>query len=277
MTVFFLNPPFKTEYGRFSRESRSPCVSHSGALYYPLWLIYAAAVAEKRGFAIEFFDACAERADEKATLEYVKTRVSDRCLFVLDTSTPSVYSDAAFASLIKRTYPDSFILLVGTHPTATVKETMELDRCIDGIARREYDYTVCELALALQNGTPLCSVKGLSYRAEDGSVINNPDAEYITDLDEIPFASEFINRRLSVKNYVFPASAYPEVQLFTGRGCPCRCNFCVYPQTMHGHAYRLRSVENVVAEFRYITEKYEVGKADSDRGRHLYSRQKAHR
>jgi len=50
MKVCFINPPFKAEYGKFSRESRSPSIGHSGVLYYPLWLIYAACVAEKNGF-----------------------------------------------------------------------------------------------------------------------------------------------------------------------------------------------------------------------------------
>ena len=43
MKLCFVNPPFKAEYGKFSRESRSPAITKSGALYYPLWLIYAAA------------------------------------------------------------------------------------------------------------------------------------------------------------------------------------------------------------------------------------------
>ena len=34
------------------------------------------------------------------------------------------------------------------------------------------------------------------------------------------------------------------------------CTFCVYPQTLHGHKYRLRSPENVVAEFQYIADNF---------------------
>lgn len=33
MKVCFINPPFKAEYGKFSRESRSPSIGHSGVLY----------------------------------------------------------------------------------------------------------------------------------------------------------------------------------------------------------------------------------------------------
>ena len=36
MKICMINPPFKPEYGKFSRESRSPAIGHSGVLYYPL-------------------------------------------------------------------------------------------------------------------------------------------------------------------------------------------------------------------------------------------------
>ena len=252
MKVSFINPPFKTEYGKFSRESRSPSIGHSGVLYYPLWLIYSAAIVEDNEFEIVFFDACAKRTNAEETLKTLADRFIGTKLFVLDTSTPSIYSDVKFAAELKKRYPDSFVLLVGTHPTATVEETMAIDKNIDGIARREYDYCVRDLAIALRDGLPLESVKGLSYRAKNNIVISNVDAEYITNLDDIPYASKFIKKHLNVRDYVFTAAAYPSIQIFTGRGCPSRCNFCVYPQTMHGHKYRLRSVDNVVGEFEYI-------------------------
>jgi len=42
--------------------------------------------------------------------------------------------------------------------------------------------------------------------------------------------------------------------IFTGRGCPFKCFFCNWPQVFLGRKYRLRSPENVVAEFEYILE-----------------------
>ncbi len=255
MKVTFINPPFKTEYGKFSRESRSPSIGHSGVLYYPLWMIYAAAVVKEEGFDVVFYDACAQRTNAQKTIELLDKNISDSKLFVLDTSTPSIYSDVAFGEELKKRYPDSFILLVGTHPSATVAETMAISDAIDGIARKEYDFIVRDLAIALRESKPLADVKGLSFR-NDGEVIDNPDAEYIIDLDQIPYASKFIKEYLDVHDYVFAAAAFPSIQIFTGRGCPARCNFCVYPQTMHGHRYRLRSVDNVVGEFEYIINNF---------------------
>jgi radical SAM superfamily enzyme YgiQ (UPF0313 family) len=42
------------------------------------------------------------------------------------------------------------------------------------------------------------------------------------------------------------------VTLITSRGCPFLCRFCVYPQTMTGRKYRLRSVEDVIEEIRFV-------------------------
>ena len=255
MKICFINPPFKAEYGKFSRESRSPSIGHSGVLYYPLWLIYAAATAEKDGFDISFIDAPAKRLDEAKTLERVKNEAPDAALFVLDTSTPSIYSDASFGEILKKKYPKSKIMLFGTHPSAVPDETLNINDSIDIIARHEYDCIVRDTARAIRDGKGLDTVLGITYR-ENGSVMQTSDASYIEQLDEIPMAAPFIKKYLDVKDYVFPAASYPAIQIFTGRGCPAHCNYCVYPQTLHGHKYRLRTPENVVKEFKYIAQNF---------------------
>lgn len=255
MKVYFVNPPFKSEYGRFSRENRSPAVTRSGTLYYPLWLIYAAAVCEKDGFDIRFLDAPATPLDEAQSLDIIRREGSDAELFVVSTSTPSIYSDVSFTERIRELYPTAFVLLVGTHPSALPEETLRLSEKINAVARKEFDYIVRDIARNLRNGTDPLTVNGITYW-KDGEIFSNPDKEYITELDEIPFAAEFIHNHLNHRDYFFAASTYPEIQIFTGRGCMARCNFCVYPQTMHGHMYRLRSPENVVAEFQYIADHF---------------------
>lgn len=256
MKVCFINPPFKWEYGKFSRESRSPSIGHSGVLYYPLWLIYAAATVEKDGFDIAFIDAPAKQLSVDQTLKRVQDEAGDTKLFVLDTSTPSIYSDVAFGEELKQEYPDSFVMLVGTHPSAMPVETLNISQSIDIVARHEFDYIVRDVARTLRDGKNVDSVLGITYRKSDGTISQTPDAPHIENLDEIPMAAPFIKKYLDVKDYVFPAAAYPAIQIFTGRGCMAHCNFCVYPQTLHGHKYRLRSPQNVVDEFEYISKNF---------------------
>ena len=255
MKICFINPPFKPEFGKFSRESRSPSIGHSGVLYYPLWLIYAAAAAREAGFDVAFIDAPAKRMTAEQVLHRICECAGDARLFVFDTSTPSIQSDMDFAAAVKERYPSAFTLLVGTHPSALPEETLRCSSGIDGIARREYDFIVRDLALALKGGRPLEDVRGLSFW-KNGSILHNPDADFIADPDQLPWVSKFIREYLDVRDYVFPAAAHPAIQLFTGRGCPARCNFCVYPQVLHGRKYRVRSIGDVIAEMEYICDSF---------------------
>ncbi len=256
MKIYIINPPFKAEYGKFSRESRSPAITKSGALYYPLWLIYAAVFAQKDGHEVAFLDAPAKPLDDEASLSEIRKEAEGVGLFVFGTSTPSIKNDVRFAEKVKALYPASFTLLVGTHPSALPEEALAFSETLDAVAIGEFDQTVSELATALETGTPITEARGLCLRGEDGTFVRTPAMPPIKNLDDIPFASEFIKKRLEPRDYFFAASTYPSIQIFTGRGCPFRCNFCVYPQTMHGHAFRARSAENVVAEFEYIAKNF---------------------
>lgn len=256
MKVFVINPPFKAQYGKFSRESRSPAVTKSGALYYPLWLIYAAAYCQKQGHQVAFLDAPAKPLDEMQSLEKIKEQGIGTRLFVLGTSTPSIHSDISFAESLKRRYPEAFILLVGTHPSALPEETLGLSASVDAVAIAEFDQTVADLAEALEQGKDVKEVRGLCIRLADGGLLRTPAQPPMKQLDEIPMAAQFIKENLDPRDYFFAAATYPSIQIFTGRGCPFRCNFCVYPQTMHGHAFRSRSAENIVNEFQYIADNF---------------------
>lgn len=248
MKVLLLNPPF---FPRFSRSQRSPAVTKSGTLYYPVWLAYAAGALEQKGFEVTLIDAPAQGLEQDAVISLA--REFNPALIVLDTSTPSIYNDVSVAEELKRVVSAGFMVLVGTHVSALAEETFRLSPVIDAIARQEYDATLPELARTLEQNGDLREVFGLSFRRGE-RIVQNPDRPKITRLDELPFVSAVYKKHLNIRNYFFAASDYPMVQIFTARGCPFRCFFCLYPQTMHGHAYRTRSPENVAAEFAYIRE-----------------------
>jgi len=250
MKVLMLNPPFLP---RFSRSQRSPAVTKGGTLYYPFWLAYATGVLEEEGHEVRLVDAPAEGRDLKGTIDY--TRDFKPSLVVLDTSTPSIYNDVKVGELIKEALPESFIVLVGTHPSALPEETLKLSSKIDAVAREEYDYTVLELAESLEDGSSLDSVDGLSFRSGE-DIMHNRERKLIEDLDKLPFLSRVYKRHLNIKNYYFAAADYPVIQIITARGCPNRCFFCLYPQTFHRRKFRPRSAGNVVEEFFYIKDNF---------------------
>ena len=264
MKILCLNPPFKTEYGRFSRTSRSPAITKSGTIYYPIWLCYAAGVLEDAGHEVKVIDSCAYEYDLEKTLRLIAEFKPQ--MAVLDTSTPSIYSDVKTGIEIKKILPDCFVVLIGTHPSALPGETLRLNEAIDAIAIGEADYTVREIAEKLSEADVknLCSdaiyrekflstIAGIAFRV-NGNIFINKEREFIKNLDELPFVSKVYKKHLDVRKYFFAASDYPEIQTMTARGCVARCTFCVYPQTIHGWKYRMRSPKSIADEFQWIKE-----------------------
>jgi anaerobic magnesium-protoporphyrin IX monomethyl ester cyclase len=245
--ILALNPPF---HPRFSRSQRSPAVIKSGVLYYPIWLAYATGVLEQDGFQVKLVDAPAAGYDLQLVLELVDDLQPN--LVLIETSTPSIFNDLEVAKAIKSHLPQTFMLFVGPHVTALPEETLTHNLALDAVARGEYDYTVRDLARKLEDGGDLDQVEGISYRSSDGTIVHNPDRELIQDLDSLPFVSEVYKRHLRIDDYSYSIALYPQVTIVTGRGCPYKCTFCLWPQTITGSQYRLRSISNVVDEFEFI-------------------------
>src|SRR5437588_807161 len=63
-------------------------------------------------------------------------------------------------------------------------------------------------------------------------------------------------RDLDFHNYNVPFLLNPYISMYTSRGCPAMCTFCLWPQTHSGHRWRLRSTESVVGEVRYVLENF---------------------
>lgn len=252
MKILMLNPPFLPKY---SRSSRSPAVTKSGTIYYSLWLSYATGVLEKAGHEVLFIDAPAEGIE----LAQIKTKIIDfkPKLAVFDTSTPSINSDIKVLEEVKSWFDDNLLtVLVGTHPSALSEETIGLSESIDVIARREYDYTLCDIADRIQAGNlQLAQVLGITYR-QGHEIKSTEDRPYIENLDEIPWVSKVYKKHVDINNYFYAHTKLPVISFFAGRGCPNKCFYCVYPQVMFGHKYRHRSAEDIVGELEYIVDEF---------------------
>ncbi|MDR0307009.1 MAG: B12-binding domain-containing radical SAM protein [Chitinispirillales bacterium] len=255
MKILALNPPFLP---KFSRESRSPAVTRSGTLYYPMWLCYAVGCLEKAGHDVELFDAPASGQTVEQVMSSLGDFVPD--MLVLDTSTPSIYNDIEVGEALKKAYPDVFTVLVGVHVSALPLETLALSPQIDAVAFGEYDETLSELADKLsQSGRDdqaLSEIRGLAFRDSTGELRRNETRPFIEDLDSIPFVSQTYRRHLDISPYFYGHSRHPLVVMVTGRGCPFHCTYCVVPQTLQGHRYRKRSIESIVQEFLYIRDNF---------------------
>ena len=137
----------------------------------------------------------------------------------------------------------------GTHPSELPEDTL---RYVDYVVRKEGDETVLDLLDALQTGRDLSTVAGISYEA-DGKIIHNPDRPFVTNLDIIPDLSivHKYKSELRIKLW-FQGRVYMNV-IQASRGCPFTCSFC-YGIRQLGIGYRMRSIDNIIADIRYRIE-----------------------
>jgi radical SAM superfamily enzyme YgiQ (UPF0313 family) len=129
--------------------------------------------------------------------------------------------------------------------------TLSGNSAIDFVVRREFDYQIADYA----KGKPLDELPGVSFR-KNGQVVHNPEGPAIEDLDALPWVTKTYKRDLDITRYNVPFLLNPFISLYTSRGCPALCTFCLWPQTHSGHRWRLRSSDDVANEARYALEQF---------------------
>jgi hopanoid biosynthesis associated radical SAM protein HpnJ len=162
---------------------------------------------------------------------------------VLFTSTPGFPGDILLANAIKAVNPKIKIAFVGPHVTVLPEKSLRDCPAIDFICRKEFDYAVTDFA----KGKPLEEIAGASF-LKNGKIVHNPDAPQLGNLDDLPHVTEVYKRDLDITNYNVPFLLHPYVSLYTTRGCPAQCTFCLWPQTLSGHPWRKRSTDDVARE-----------------------------
>jgi hopanoid biosynthesis associated radical SAM protein HpnJ len=235
MRTLFLHPPsFKGFDG--GAGSRYQAKREIRSYWYPTWLAQPAALVQDS----KLVDA----PPDGLTLADVAPMASDYELAVLHTSSPSFAGDVNAAAALKAHNPSLLLGMVGAKVAVEPERSLLASDAIDFVAREEFDFTIAEVA----EGRPLASIDGLSYRDAGGQVVHNQDRAILTDMDRLPFVTPVYKRDLRPENYYIGYLKHPYLSLYTGRGCRSRCTFCLWPQTVGGHRYRTRSVENVLAE-----------------------------
>jgi hopanoid biosynthesis associated radical SAM protein HpnJ len=241
MKTLFLQAP---SYDGFDggAGSRYQAKREIRSFWYPTWLAQPAAlVAESR-----LVDAPAEGLSVEASLAIAR----QYDLVVIHTSTPSFPTDALFAQDLKKISPSVLIGMIGAKVAVDAHNSLEAAKAVDFVCREEFDFTCREVA----EGKPTSQIQGLSYRAPNGSIVHNEARPILENMDELPFVAPVYKRDLKIENYFIGYLKHPYVSIYTGRGCKSRCTFCLWPQTVGGHRYRTRSVENVLKEVRWIRE-----------------------
>ena len=238
MKTLFLNPPSFEGFDG-GAGSRYQAKREIKSFWYPTWLAQPAAII---GEDAKLVDAPADELSVEETMALAKGHE----LAILHTSTPSFANDIKVAQRLKDEIPGVKIGFCGAHVAVMPEKSLLASKAIDFVCGKEFDYTIAEVA----QGRDFADVDGLSYRDANGKIHHNRERELIHDMDELPSVLDVYKRDLTIENYFIGYLQHPYLSLYTGRGCPARCTFCLWPQTVGGHNYRTQSPAYVIEEMR---------------------------
>ncbi len=255
MKILLINPPWPGK--GFGTRSQNRIIKQRADkfLQYPLYLGYTAAVLKKLGHEVHYIDSVYQEISEEETNKRVQETKPD--VILMETTTPSIEYDYKYMNKMKE-LTNAFIIATGTHVSYFPKEAMEECKGIDMVIKGEYDTRIGEI---FQHFDKPEEVKGLVIRKK-GKITDTGEAILPADLDFMPFP----DRGLIPIDWYGEAwyNKRPFINIMTARGCPYQCTFCLYPNIFEGHKWRKRSVDNVMEELKFVTEKYGVKEINID-------------
>lgn len=267
MRVLFSNPPWWAGVAQMAGPYGQPAPVHIGGvragsrwphttpvpggperyvfgryLPYPFFLGYASTYAAwKTGAHVVFRDSIALSESYETFFRYLDANPFD--YIFIESATPSWEHDGMLVRLLHQRYPNTKLVITGPI-------TNESDRLL-----KEYPIHAC--------------IRG---EYEKGSVKVIEGAEGLIDFDLLtkeemnaspfPYFDETYAHRYYDDNP--KGQLVPQAQVWSSRGCPYKCIFCVWPATMTGNdpdGTRTRTVRHYSPEYmeaflKHLVERY---------------------
>lgn len=224
--------------------------------YEPLGLLYIAAVANQKGYDVTVLDAYAAEYDDADVKKFITANHFD----VIGVSTLTCNGAIVYklGKWIKQNFPDTNIVLGNVHAAVYAKYYLR-DKACDFVVHGEGDYVFVDVLEVLENKKDIESLKCVSYKKADGTLFISDEVAFVEDLEQLPYpARKMVDSKMyslnEISNQMFVSSAETVCKtMFTSRGCPNRCSFCV----VHGNRKpRLNRYDLVVDEMEMLEKEY---------------------
>ncbi|MCK5054662.1 MAG: B12-binding domain-containing radical SAM protein [Anaerolineales bacterium] len=212
---------------------------------------YLKAILKKHGFDAKVFDARYHGLNENQLIQEVAN--FQPAMIGVSTMTHDITQGARIVSEIKKRCPNSIGVVGGCHISALPEQTLQEFPDFDYGVYGEGEKTIVELLNAITNNSEnsFDSVDGIVYRKEQSIIVTNPRNTMSSDeLDGLPYPDFDDYFPKDGKSLSGKSAQYA---MFTSRGCPFNCVFCM---RVLGKKLRRRSPESVCDEMEYAIKEY---------------------
>ena len=202
-----------------------------------------------------------EMSPSRFSVKDIKKIVTSYCpdLVGLTARTVNILAAYNVAKAIKEIQSKTIIVLGGAHGTALPALTLSECEHLNAVIRGEGEITMKEIVTRLSEGIHsdelFSGISGLTYRAQNGGIINEIERELIVELDILPFPDYSIYD-LNLYNKVYNPLTHRfdmKFPILSSRGCPYQCTFCM---PVLKRKVRYRSVLNVIQEIELMSQRY---------------------
>jgi radical SAM superfamily enzyme YgiQ (UPF0313 family) len=230
----------------------------TGQPYAPIGTLYAASLMRSKGYEVEFFDTMFIYGPEEIILP-LENRTPDYFVIYDDgfnylTKMCLTNMRMAAFEMMKFARQKGCRVIVSSSDSTDHFEQY-LEEGADFVILGEAEQTLAELVGSLENrSTDFLSIPGLAFMQQE-AVIKTVKRPVMKELDELPFpAWDLVNIEPYRKMWM-KSRGYFSMNMATTRGCPFKCNWCAKP--IYGNRYNTRSPQNVVAELKFLKEKFQ--------------------
>lgn len=226
--------------------------------FFPFYLAYSASILMEIVHKVYVIDGVAQDLQDEEFLGKVKLIKPD--VLVIETQTHAVNYDIALCEKIKQVTPNVKIILTGAHVTVFAKEILKNSSAIDFVTLGEYEFTLKEIINRISSNENNFRIDGLGYRINNEIWVSDKRG-FIQDLNKLPFPAFDLfpcNESPDLTIYGDGICTYlPCVTLQASRGCPFKCDFCLWNQVMYNNGpYRMFNAKRVVDEMEYVIKRF---------------------
>lgn len=212
---------------------------------FPLGIAYVSASMKATGRCVYCLNLNLDNRPINDIIEEAVTKYDISCIATAGLS-PHYCQIRDFIRYAKKIRPSIATVVGGGIMTASPKVVMQGMESVDIGIVNEGEYTMTDVADALETGGDLNNVLGIYYRNSKNEILFTGERADIEDLDSLPFPD--------YDGFGFDGSSQA-MTLCTSRSCPYQCAFCFHTC---GKKYRARSLDNIFKELDWLVDKYHL-------------------